>query len=395
MKRSKIQMITLFLYFFYIFNVINYSHSSEQLPNYSIFISSLQILDENNVDHYGGFQSYTGENISNLRNTFYGIHLGKIGSDYTNLNKFACIEYITGRTQIDGGYEPESNMFSSYIDSTYFAIDSLSALDAISWINSNTLDWIRQRQKLDAKDLENYGGFEWKENFNTTYVEATYYGVQSLIELNALYSVNSIATMNWLEGRKNPDSGFGPTASISFSTIKDTHFAIETIINLNNFDTIDKVATTSFVKHLQNLNLSEELNYGGFKPFDGPMNSSLEATYHAVKILEHLSQLDEINSTLIRDFVYSKYIEKGGFKDSFLEYPNIKDTFHAINILSILENWEEENNGRSQTPNNFHLMGIFLIIGIIGAMFFYGYLKKPTRSKKIISKMKRGKKRFS
>jgi len=384
-----------FLLFLESLVILNYGKSSEFHDNQLNFIINLQVLDESNIDNYGGFKSIVGENESNLRNTFYGLHLlEKLRNNLSLIDRFACIEYISGRSLIDGGYEPEAKMSTSYIDSTYFAIHSLNFLDANSWIAPNVSSWIKQRQNLNIEDSENYGGFEWKKNFNTTYMEATYYGIQSLVELNSLHSVNTIVLLNWLEERKNPDGGFSPTASIHFSTIMDTYFAVETMINLNSLDSINMDLTISFIKQLQDLNSSDKLNYGGFKPFEGPFNTSLKATYYAIKLLYDVNQLEKINSTLVIQYVYSKLVETGGFKDTYSEYPNIADTFFAINIISLIEDWKGKGHDGNQTPINNMFIGIFLLLGVAGVFIYFKSIKTSRNSHKIKRKVKGGRKRY-
>lgn len=350
----------------------------------------MQVIDENNIDNYGGFELYEGINSSNLKNTFYGVNSLKLLNNLSVINKFACMDYITGRNMIDGGYEPEAGVFVSYIDSSYFAINSLIRLAAKSWIASNISEWIKERQNLNVEDPENYGGFEWKENFNTTFMEATYYGTQSLIELNSLYIINKAVLLNWTKKMKNLDGGFSPTALISSSTIKDTYFAIKTLFNLNNLNSVDINSTTSFIKNLQDLNRSDNINYGGFLPFKGSINTSLEATYYAIEALNETHKLAEINSTLVLEYVYSKYINPpSAFRNSYSQNFNLADTFFALNILSILEKWGEQNNGGQNKSENQNSIWILLIVPIFGLILFFYQSKGRSRSPKLNKKIKR------
>jgi len=395
MNRSKNYLIFFFLSFL-LFNLLisNFNESFYISNNYNKhmdFILDLQIFDEINSDNYGGFESFEGESVSNLEYTFLGVDLLKLFNGLNEINKLACIEYITGRNLIDGGYEPEANMFISYIDSTYFAVKSLNLLDADSWIQTDTPEWVGGRQNHNSQDGENYGGFEWKENFNTSFMEATYYGIQLTIELNSFYTINPLTARDWILSQENFDGGFGPTASISFSTIKDTYYAQKTLINMHNPELINKESMISYVKSLQNLTTSSLINYGGFKPFEGSFNTTLESTYYAIKILAELEELEQINSSVVLQYVYSKEVEMGGFKDTRSNYPNIADTYYAIKIQSIIEDWEiKDNNGnRGSLKNTF--IPIFVIVGIIGFIFFFKYLKTPQNPKRIKIKVKRGK----
>ncbi|MHA1321888.1 MAG: prenyltransferase/squalene oxidase repeat-containing protein [Candidatus Helarchaeota archaeon] len=359
------------------------------------YIIKLQINNELNINNYGGFELYIGQNTSTLKNTFYALDILKESYNSINeINKFACIEYITGRNLPDYGYAPEANMFVSYIDSTYFAISSLNILDSKSWINPNTSNWIKERQNLNSLEPENYGGFEWKLNFNTSYMEATYFGILSLINLKSLYLINSSAVIDWINGQKRSDGGYSPTSAIQVSSLEDTYYAVKTLVSLNQHDEIDINSTITFVKQLQNLNSSALNHYGGFKPFSGYINSTLSATYFAVTLLAELGQLEIINFTIVLSYIYSKQDGMGGFKDIGSQNTNLVDTYYAMKVLSIIEGWNTNNNGENGFINHT-LAPILFIIGVIGLISIIKYYKNPssTQNKKI--KMKGGKKRFS
>ena len=356
------------------------------------FFVNRQILDELNVDNYGGFENFEGELKSNVKVTFHAIKSLNSLSHLGGINKEAVIEYLSSRQLLDTGYELEAGIGISYIIPTSLAVLSFYILDSTDWIDSGTINWIVSRQILNESDTPNHGGFEKKVNDSVASITSTYHALNSLNMSNNLNSINVTAVSSWLANRQLSDGSFEDISGAGTSSIKISSYAIISLKILDKLDLINQSKIINYLISKQNLNISKS-GYGGFSNSPPSIQSTVEDTNHALRALKELNSLDGINKTACSTFLTERQLSNGGFESyPNLGFPSTSDSYFATESLLILGyNFNDGFNPTNFNPFFILLILIMIISSVSSSIGIYVFYHK--KSKKIKIKQKKMKRK--
>ncbi|MFX1257363.1 MAG: prenyltransferase/squalene oxidase repeat-containing protein [Promethearchaeota archaeon] len=188
----------------------------------------------------GGYSSLPNTN-STLFATYYALNIYQIFKIYRDIsltNANDTIDYLVDLQNSDGGFKVGNDfeyILSLYgflgelvedlieteisvVESTYWAVSSLSILDALEEINNKDLmHWIRSAQSAD-------GGFSITGNFHSDTI-STYYGLQTFKVLNE-EPMSKIAAIEFLKNAQASDGSFYPIPALSLFYDLPTSFLI-------------------------------------------------------------------------------------------------------------------------------------------------------------------------
>jgi len=171
---------------------------------------------------YFGSTDFFSEVSSEFMTTFMALELAALLKINANTREVA--RWLLGFRNEDGGFGTRGY---SNINSTYFAIASMSLLKENPKKLNETLRFVRACEKP-------YGGFTVVPiNFNP-YMEHTYYGLMTL-DLLGEKSKYPSQTIDWVLKCQNNNGGFA-RSDLGISTFVDTYSAIKILHKLGNFE---------------------------------------------------------------------------------------------------------------------------------------------------------------
>lgn len=297
------------------------------------FIKSNQLWDPSY--EYGGFKNSIKDNSSVMSTAQAIISLNNLNVENVTIND-GVISYISGCEQVDGGFPIDSISSISTLRSTFWAISALNSLDALDWINTETIFWIADRFMYNISEPWNYGGFENKENSSSVDLEFTFYGIATLSILDKLGEINESASLSYVKSKQLDDGGFEILEGIGFSDLAATFYAVSTLFIIDGLKQINISSLIAYLSSKQNLNISDSENYGGFGNVPNFACNGME-TYFAVESLNILGELDQINITASILYLESLQLSNGAFTIVYgIDQPTVAFTYYALTGLITL-----------------------------------------------------------
>lgn len=157
---------------------------------------------------------------SEFDTTFMAIEILQSFGSITNNDK--NISWLLSFEREDGAFGTKS----SNIQSTYYAVSTLQALQFPVKTLTKTIDFVRNCENSD-------GGFNPLPGSKSTYIEDTYCGIWLLDFLGepCRYSEETSQT---ILGYRNNNGGFRRSKELGISTFEDTYFALAILRKMGN-----------------------------------------------------------------------------------------------------------------------------------------------------------------
>jgi hypothetical protein len=272
------------------------------------------------------------------------------------LLKNKIINYVLTRQNEDGGYCFAQGALESSGQDTYYGLAILSQLNArfprsektLRFLDDNRLDSIYSIYYVTKSKLLLGKGINarLKEELSSLLDSNKYFGSSNFfsdasseftttlmaLELARLLKmdVNSREIVEWLLSFRNKDGGFGIR---DHSNVDSTYYAVACLLLLNeNSKKLNE--TIKFVR-------SCEKPHGGFTVIPINYTPYMEHAYYGLMTLVLLGEESRYPAQTI-DWVLSCQRSNGGFARSDLGISTFVDTYHAIQILQKIGNYEGE-----------------------------------------------------
>lgn len=222
------------------------------------------------------------------------------------------------------------------------------------------------------------GGFSNSINQPPT-LEATYHAIETLKEFNSLDRIDRSIEIKYILSNESKNTIGFVEAKNQIVTLQSTFYAVMSLKNLHKLDELDKDKYINFILSLQNKD-------GGFahKMEDSTINSTLENTFYAVRILKSLNGIPDQAKERIIEFILSVENTNGGFSPQHGDEANIPSTYYATAILAELDeigkiDWgkhadfikskKKNNGGFGNKSDNIDEMNAFFSIKVLDNLF--------------------------
>lgn len=196
----------------------------------------------NRTSSEGGYGSETDAN-PDLISTFYALaSLRLIDLMYplenawdTYVNETATIEWIESCRDGDAYMLSPASKRAS-VTPTAAAVLAYNAIDPLSLIPgaSSIQTWLLNRQVLDNQELEFIGGFEEGNATDVPNLESTYFALEALDTLNALTSINVTAAESFILNCQSADGSWGNVPGLSRGSLVYSAYACQ-MLNMEPF----------------------------------------------------------------------------------------------------------------------------------------------------------------
>jgi prenyltransferase beta subunit len=213
-----------------------------------------------------------------------------------------------------GGY---ADYFEPEIPATYYAYASLKLVGRSATINSSALiDWLTAYCYAPAQ------GFFHSPNryLSPIYWSGTVETGMALVvlsELGAVGKINSSKTSKYIESCQQAD-GFARYPGDASKSLTNTYWALIGLNTTGALIDINGAGCINYILSCQNLNQSDEANYGGFADCPGAL-SSATSTYMALMSLRLLGAMASVNLNITEQWLMNGYVAaKGIFYDDHL-----------------------------------------------------------------------------
>ncbi|MHA1143392.1 MAG: prenyltransferase/squalene oxidase repeat-containing protein [Candidatus Helarchaeota archaeon] len=233
----------------------------------------------------GGYANDTGSsrNQPEMLSTAYSILALSIIDPLSGSARTQSVSFIDSLQNVSGGYqlydysEPTLSM-------TYLALQALSALNDLSGI-ANVTDWITSTEVTDSNS-DGHGSFTTNATLEIfcLYASLEAIGGLYLAGMSPITLLDKAAAVNWIISCQNVDGGFGETPADTISLMSSTKAAI---LALSYLDSLSSINTASVINWV--LSCQKQI-YGGFASSPSGTESSVSATYDALRILVTLGQ---------------------------------------------------------------------------------------------------------
>ncbi|MBR9675433.1 terpene cyclase/mutase family protein [Candidatus Woesearchaeota archaeon] len=285
----------------------NEKGSSPKVTSTYNAISSLQILGQkpnnvggienfikNNQEQNGGFVEYSLDNKEGIHTAFYAMSaLNKINKRYDGGKIIGFLESFLNN-RLDGGF-PNYPGLESTLKSTFNSVSSLNLIGKKPLNSTLTINFVEGFKNSD-------GGYGQNSESN---VESTYRSILALNVLGATITEKD-KTIQYLKDMQNNDGGFGFGENL-VSRVSYTYRAIRALYLLGSKpQNVD--GAISFLKSAQNID-------GGFSNNIGDKTSALGSTYRAIRALHLLGSVPK-DKVKAKDFIMGCKNSDGGFKIS-------------------------------------------------------------------------------
>jgi ABC-2 type transport system ATP-binding protein len=295
----------------------------------------------------GGYASQPEYN-STVFSTYCAVYLSQLFLPYTGTwinNETATAKYLASLQNPEGGFKltEDLDIVISYFGAAYEPL-----LDAV--------------------------------NTNISTVESTYWAVYSLTLLKAINLINPITLRHWLVSSQNADGGFGIFYGF-YSDVISTYYGL-TLMNFLNIEPLSETAAMEFLKKAQS-------NDGGFNVIPSlsgllKLPSSFLGTYFgSIALYEYNLQPEHIKN-LVTWFRFCISLTTGGVGDDMFFGADLRNIPYALEFIDEIK----YDQAFDPTPWNNLLAflsiseGLLLILLILINIFYYlkNYIVKKLRT---------------
>ncbi|MHA1916822.1 MAG: prenyltransferase/squalene oxidase repeat-containing protein [Candidatus Ranarchaeia archaeon] len=232
-----------------------------------------------------------------------------------------------------GGFSP---VLTSTIEDTYYAILSLDLLNDLDKINTTLLvSWYLQNFNNSLGTITNSHP---SNRYDLTIISETSMSISTLNLMNKTNYVNQSAIIDYVRSCERSDGGFASSSDETIPDLSSTFYAIMILFSLDSLDIINTSKTVNFIKSKQHQDPDIPKKHGGFSDLSQISPTAL-SNYRALKSLEWLGNLTEINSTSFIEWINGTKRTDGFFSmkhSSSVEFNVIQATNLQLLNLEIL-----------------------------------------------------------
>ncbi len=295
----------------------------------------------------GGYGSQPGYN-SSVFSTYCAVYISQLFLPYTRTwinNETATARYLASLQNPDGGFKltEDLDIIISYFGAAYEPL-----LDVV--------------------------------NSNISTIESTYWAVYSLTSLKAITLINPISLRHWLVSSQNADGGFGIFYGFH-SDVISTYYGL-TLLNFLGIEPLSEMAAMEFLKNAQS-------NDGGFNviPYLSSLldlpSSFLGTYFGSIALYEYNLQPEHIKN-LVRWFRFCISQTTGGVGDDAFFGGDLRNIAYALVFIDEIR----YDQAFDPTPWNNLLAflsiseGLLLVLLILINIFYYlkNYIVKKIRT---------------
>lgn len=236
------------------------------------------------------------------------------------------LKFISSLKTPGGGFKNDTNSLPS-LSATYHAISTLDRMNSLDRIKKD--DVIKYIMNLE----DNKKGFKNMSDIPPT-IQSTFYAIMSLEYLQSINNINEDEYVNYILSFQNEDGGFFHKEKKERKEIESrmdyTYFAVKILKSLNG---LQKEVTDKIIKFI-----SKCENPGGGYGSRPNEASDIASTAYAIAAMNEIDDIESI--TLIDHSKQLKFIESLDFAELFPD--SASDVFYKVMILNNIIIYEEK-----------------------------------------------------